>query len=996
MKIQHLAFDRYEGQDPRIALDLTNGLNVVDARQPLLARQLADLVGHVLYGARVCDRDAIVHDHPGYVDVDSSLGRFRMERHADRANRGTYTEPRLTVAPLEGHHAQPGTARQLLKGLSPEVAARLLVLRRSDDDQLQWLLSESLATELHRIERVHPEHVESRDIPHDASDLFTTRDRLSHQIELLLAEKRRSSEALEAAISELSLEYDAAQHRHAECQHELDEVLARLAELETQLRYHELSEFVGRTADEAYHQDQQSLLADLDEEIAKWRRALAELEAREAQIRQQLSQRHPDDSSPLLPLADQRAAIMVAHRLVADLDSEVARYARPSDSHACLCRHTHARLHPLVDTLGQQIEKLAGLVEQYEAAVAMDQLKLEAAHLERSQQELRATIDHLLDRRQSRMRTSRARNKVEGLDVQALPKDWQRLREDLENQRGDLTGELEEADRHIHSLLSRRDRLHHERAELMNDANLVQLRQDLDEVTRRIETHAPRSASTIGYSVAPWRASDILAKLSDGRLREVRLAEGGRQATVLNRHGSTIRQSDLNEVDRRLLSISLQLAAVAGVAQWGLRLPLVVADPFAELPAAESAILALVLQDLGRAGHQVLVSTSSTAVVDRLRSTGQAILTVGGPQTPSTSEPVTTGLRAFQAKTITTPIEVEEDQEDNGCALSLDDSIDRFAVFGEDTKQLFSAIGIHEIRDLLDADADDVSHALDRTGISGSIVELWQTHVAMLVYVPDLTLHDAQLLTSAGVRNLQQLADADAEELHEAMEEYLASPRGVRYRSRQGMGLRQVSRWIANAGSTRARWASTPYASRTANGTTRKVSQAPAPNGRRRSSTNGTRRAVPSRKERPLRFRLSRKSPVVDAPSIGPKTAKRLQKVGVQTVADLLSADCDALAESLDVRHINAETLVTWQHQAQLMCRVPELLARDVQVIVGCGFTTPEGIASAKASDLLEFAKSYLATPEGARALRNGEAPDLARVKKWIYWAENRRELEAA
>ena len=43
-----------------------------------------------------------------------------------------------------------------------------------------------------------------------------------------------------------------------------------------------------------------------------------------------------------------------------------------------------------------------------------------------------------------------------------------------------------------------------------------------------------------------------------------------------------------------------------------------------------------------------------------------------------------------------------------------------------------------------------------------------------------------------------------------------------------------------------------------------------------------------------LRFFLEPSDPVVDAPSIGPKTAERLQAVGLKTVADLLAADCAA------------------------------------------------------------------------------------------------------
>ena len=63
-----------------------------------------------------------------------------------------------------------------------------------------------------------------------------------------------------------------------------------------------------------------------------------------------------------------------------------------------------------------------------------------------------------------------------------------------------------------------------------------------------------------------------------------------------------------------------------------------------------------------------------------------------------------------------------------------------------------------------------------------------------------------------------------------------------------------------------------------------------------------------------MKFYLSRSEDVEAAPSIGPKTAIRLAKVGIRTVDDLLNADAETAAAELDVSHINAETLADWQH----------------------------------------------------------------------------------
>ncbi len=400
------------------------------------------------------------------------------------------------------------------------------------------------------------------------------------------------------------------------------------------------------------------------------------------------------------------------------------------------------------------------------------------------------------------------------------------------------------------------------------------------------------------------------------------------------------------------------------------------------------------LHDFASSGRQVLLVTTSRAAIDRLRAVGQPILAMQHAEPMQPTKPAPRVALEILDKADPQPAKTITLHANDFFALGLEDPIERFRVFGDDTAQVFNAIGIRTIGEFLDAEAEALSTAMDRTGISHPIVELWQIHVAMLVYVPNLTLDGAQLLTGAGIENIDQLASSDAEHLYRSICEYLDSPRGVRHRSqRAGIDVGQVQTWIADARRERDRWHSSRYAHRSQKRTRHQ-------DGPRRSSrggtTNGKRPNADRKRKRPLKFRLSRTSPVVDAPSIGPKTAKRLAKVGVATVDELLTADAGELAASLRMKHITAETVVAWQHQAQLMCRVPELLVRDTQILVGCGFATPEDIAAAEVADLYEFAKSYTSTAEGTRVLRGSDPPDLARATKWVFWAGHRRAMEAA
>jgi hypothetical protein len=123
---------------------------------------------------------------------------------------------------------------------------------------------------------------------------------------------------------------------------------------------------------------------------------------------------------------------------------------------------------------------------------------------------------------------------------------------------------------------------------------------------------------------------------------------------------------------------------------------------------------------------------------------------------------------------------------------------------------------------------------------------------------------------------------------------------------------------------------------------------------------------------------------VVDAPSIGPKTAARLNAVGIDTVEDLLKAHPIALAARLNDRHLTEETIAEWQDQARLVCTVPGLRGAGAQLLTGAGYRTVTAIASADADKLCADVLAFAAGNGGQRVLRNGNPPDIARIRTWI------------
>jgi hypothetical protein len=138
--------------------------------------------------------------------------------------------------------------------------------------------------------------------------------------------------------------------------------------------------------------------------------------------------------------------------------------------------------------------------------------------------------------------------------------------------------------------------------------------------------------------------------------------------------------------------------------------------------------------------------------------------------------------------------------------------------------------------------------------------------------------------------------------------------------------------------------------------------------------------AVPSRAPK---YYLDRERDIVDAPSIGPKTAERLNAVGLKTVGDLMDADPGALVEQLAVRHITAETIREWQDQSRLVMSVPDLRGTHAQLIVGAGFRDAESLAGAESTDLCARILAFATSADGQRVLRNGTPPDLEAITAW-------------
>lgn len=132
------------------------------------------------------------------------------------------------------------------------------------------------------------------------------------------------------------------------------------------------------------------------------------------------------------------------------------------------------------------------------------------------------------------------------------------------------------------------------------------------------------------------------------------------------------------------------------------------------------------------------------------------------------------------------------------------------------------------------------------------------------------------------------------------------------------------------------------------------------------------------------RSALTLASPIVDAPSIGPKTAARFEAIGITNISQFLGSSPEQMVQQLRVRWIGVEQIADWQAQTRLMMTLPMLRVRDAQLLVGVGIRTTYPLALANADDLTDKILRYCSTPAGKRALRGSSAPSLQDISAWI------------
>ena len=377
--------------------------------------------------------------------------------------------------------------------------------------------------------------------------------------------------------------------------------------------------------------------------------------------------------------------------------------------------------------------------------------------------------------------------------------------------------------------------------------------------------------------------------------------------------------------------------------------------------------------------------------------------------------------------------------------------LSEFGSVNADMARELTSVGITTVGQLLDLDPDQLPAPLVGLGVTADQIDRWQAQLWMLICVPGMNLTDARVLVASGIQEPEQLDTTPYDQLVSRVSRYLESNNGRRDFSNYMFDRTRVDRWYDALRSTRSDWRrDTGYSRRYRRGQSSRQGYSQRSNSsdrgsrhsdrtdrnrshgrdeairqyeshtrlravsedRDRNSTRQPREPRERRSERrkkdrttqtkvattdkKLKFYLELTDHVEAAPSIGPKTAERFEKIGVVTIADFLRQTAESMASKIDYKRITANVVRQWQQHARLVCRIPNLRGHDAQLLVACGITDPQELADMSPDAVYGIVGPFSETKEGLKIIRSGKKPDLAEVKDWIDWASNHRTLQAA
>ncbi len=492
-------------------------------------------------------------------------------------------------------------------------------------------------------------------------------------------------------------------------------------------------------------------------------------------------------------------------------------------------------------------------------------------------------------------------------------------------------------------------------------------------------------------------ASEYLRQLTNGKYRNIWTPLGEQFPKIDDQQGRTLTVSELSSGTREQLFLAIRLAMVERFRNQGVELPMILDDVLVNFDQDRTIAAIETLKAVAEKGQQILFFTCHlhlTRLFDEQGSSptwlpdtnsSQSIPADFAPQRTHNLKPKS------DAEVVTspsTPVSVEPASSMPDFSLDWDSPIQSLNVLNEFQIDAFNHAGIRTVSDLLDQSADQIARELRQDQLTAGLIFEWQSQARLAACIRGITPAQAALLVACGITETDEVATMPFADLWSLVK---SCPQSAAENADPEIDQRQVQQWI--------HWAQQARIHRPDRGDAAQQAE--------------PRQSEPSREKREYRrdsshnspdhfsptippFYLNRSMPVDAAPSIGLKTARRLENIGIITINDFLECNPEFVSGKLNVQHIKESTIQQWKSQTKLACCIPGLRGHDAQILVACDFLEPEAIACTSPGELFEKVKAFVKTSEGQRIIRNGKQPDLKEITDWINWSQQARELRAA
>lgn len=513
-------------------------------------------------------------------------------------------------------------------------------------------------------------------------------------------------------------------------------------------------------------------------------------------------------------------------------------------------------------------------------------------------------------------------------------------------------------------------------------------------------------------------ASRLLDRMTEGRYSRFRWNGETRELLVIHEADGELPAQALSRGTLEQAVLSFRLALCQEYQRRGHHWPLILDDILTDSDEHRSQAAADVLMEFAQS-HQVLFLTCQDHLVELFAARRAAVFNLPGSAwqaSPRNVEPVVApeqksspvALSVKSAEETLAMPERDRVQPDNPYWLQPGSPVHHVPSLGEQMSRRLGALGVRTVGELVELDPETVQMPLESLQISASTLRKWQAEARLLCCVPHLTGRDAQLLVICGVHSPAELSECDVASLLRKIAEIRSRHAGD-YET-QWLTQRpdwpsqlQVEQWIRSGRHARTWQTARDWSAqrqihlgrhlarqrrRQMAAVTPVTIQPPRVRLHSQNLTEAT--------ESTWKFYLRQNSPIVDAPSIGPRMAQRLGAIGIEFVSQLLAQIPADIAHRLNRRDVTVDVVRAWQQQANLMCHVPQLRGHDAQVLVKCSITTPEMLAAMAPARLYAQIEPFVTSRDGARLLRSARVPDLEEVTDWIQFARQSPLLRAA